>query len=412
MATLSVAVSDTEAVYLYGLGILAHQQAERQYYFHDGLGSVRQMLDSTGQVQTNYAYDPFGVPVVAGDGSNPYQFTGEAWDGEVELLYLRARYYQPETGRFITKDPWAGSVWQPSTLNRYVYVRNDPVNSIDLGGLNGGGGPGGICPECKELMHPYEPSGVPGPGRGPLCPECPDGLPTYNIVDPCAPMLETLGKEYHIHVLNPTAWQLIELTTVLEAVQDLARLMGGSARFRSAMLLVGISKVPLNISSAAWAIPARGFMRVLYFEGASWGDPPELKWQTVHELAHIWDMTKGFRLSNGLMQATGSKYRNGVCQVPFLGEYLAAEWLKDRPPPLNALEDWADSVATYVYPDYAESIPAYRYGPRLISPARWKSVRDQMGVKLRYPVDWIRCFYEPDELLLGFMLPPCRWRLP
>jgi len=144
-ATLPVVVSDTEAVYLYGLDIMAQQQAERQYYFSDGLGSLRHpstglragLLDSAGEVQANYAYDPFGVPVVAGDASNPYQFTGEAWDEEVELLYLRARYYQPETGRFITKDPWAGDVWRPGTLNRYVYVTNNPVNHTDASGMEG-----------------------------------------------------------------------------------------------------------------------------------------------------------------------------------------------------------------------------------------------------------------------------------
>jgi RHS repeat-associated protein len=117
-----VVISDTEAVYLYGLDILAQQQSERLYYAHDGLGSVRQLLDSTGDIETNYAYDPFGVPVVGGDVSNPYQYTGEAWGAEVELLYLRARYYQPEVGRFVTKDPWAGDVWRPGTLNRYAYV--------------------------------------------------------------------------------------------------------------------------------------------------------------------------------------------------------------------------------------------------------------------------------------------------
>jgi RHS repeat-associated protein len=158
-ATLPVVVSDTEAVYLYGLDIIAQQQAERQYYFHDGLGSVRQMLDSTGEVQTSYAYDPFGVPVVAGDSSNPYQFTGEAWDEEVELLYLRARYYQPETGRFITKDPWLGLMARPATLNAYVYVTNDPVNNVDPRGLDGGE-PGGICPECKEMMDECDSDGV------------------------------------------------------------------------------------------------------------------------------------------------------------------------------------------------------------------------------------------------------------
>ena len=138
-ATLPVVISDTEAVYLYGLDIIAQQQSERLYYVHDGLGSVRQLLDSTGEIQTNYAYDPFGVPLVGGDVYNPYQFTGEAWDQEVGLLYLRARYYQPETGRFITKDPWAGDVWRPGTLDGYVYVSSDPVNHRDPTGLQGEG---------------------------------------------------------------------------------------------------------------------------------------------------------------------------------------------------------------------------------------------------------------------------------
>jgi RHS repeat-associated protein len=121
----------------YVLDIIAQQQTERLYYADDALGSVRQLLDSTGEVDTNYAYDPFGVPVVAGDASNPYRFTGEAWDEEVELLNLRARYYQPETGRFVTKDPSGGNLWRPSTLNRYAYVTSNPVNHTDASGLEG-----------------------------------------------------------------------------------------------------------------------------------------------------------------------------------------------------------------------------------------------------------------------------------
>jgi len=136
-ATLPVVISDTEAVYLYGLDILAQQQSERLYYAHDGLGSVRQLLDSTGDIETNYAYDPFGVPLLGGDASNPYQYTGEAWDAEVELLYLRARYYQPEVGRFVTKDPWAGDYDCPGTLNPYAYAGGNPVNRVDPSGLRG-----------------------------------------------------------------------------------------------------------------------------------------------------------------------------------------------------------------------------------------------------------------------------------
>ncbi len=156
-ATLPVVISDTDAVYLYGLDIIAQQevlrrssgQAPRLYYVHDGLGSARQLLDTTGDIETNYAYDPFGVPVVGGDVSNPYRFTGEAWDAEVGLLYLRARYYQPEVGRFISKDPWPGDPSRPGTLNGYPYVLNSPVNYSDPTGLDFTG-PGPACPACGQ----------------------------------------------------------------------------------------------------------------------------------------------------------------------------------------------------------------------------------------------------------------------
>jgi RHS repeat-associated protein len=148
-ATLPVVISDTQAVYLYGLDIIAQQQTERLYYVHDGLGSVRQLVDSTGQIETNYAYDPFGVPLVGGQVYNPYQYTGEAWDAEAELLYLRARYYQPGVGRFVTKDPWAGSRLRPGTWDGYVYVLNSPVNYADPTGLDFTG-PGPACPDCGQ----------------------------------------------------------------------------------------------------------------------------------------------------------------------------------------------------------------------------------------------------------------------
>jgi RHS repeat-associated protein len=153
MATLPVVISDTEAVYLYGLDIIAHQQSQRYYYMHDGLGSVRQLVDSTGEIQPNYAYDPFGVPLVGGEAYNPYQYTGEAWDAEVELLYLRARYYQPEVGRFITRDPWAGDDQRPGTFNGYVYVSNNPVNLVDPRGLNTSDPLGSLLSDPPEVVR-------------------------------------------------------------------------------------------------------------------------------------------------------------------------------------------------------------------------------------------------------------------
>jgi RHS repeat-associated protein len=104
---------------------------------HPSAGLRAGLVDTTGQIETDYAYDPFGVPLVEGEAYNPYQYTGEAWDAEVELLYLRARYYQPEVGRFVTLDRVPGEPERPSTLNHYLYVVDNPVNRVDPSGLEG-----------------------------------------------------------------------------------------------------------------------------------------------------------------------------------------------------------------------------------------------------------------------------------
>jgi hypothetical protein len=95
------------------------------------------------------------------------------------------------------------------------------------------------------------------------------------------------------------------------------------------------------------------------------------------------------------MRATGGRRGRFKWQFPVPFEYEpGGQWQKGRNPPLNALEDWADSVATYVYPDHAESSCPV---PRLISPARWGYVQERMSVQLAYPQHWIPHFYGPEE---------------
>lgn len=199
--------------------------------------------------------------------------------------------------------------------------------------------------------------------------------------------------------MRPGAWRLDDLERVLGAVQDLASLMGDSTRFQSELGGARISRLPRETRFAAVSLPVVG---VMYFESASWDDEWELKWQTVHELAHIWDIRKLFRLSKGLKRATGSKYGSFALRLPIPFEYEpGGKWLRARSAPLNALEDWADSVATYVYPDYAESIPESLGGPRLISPVRWNYVGRHMEVKLPYPIGWDSRFERPEVLAPG-----------
>ena len=202
-----------------------------------------------------------------------------------------------------------------------------------------------------------------------------------------------LAREYGLRVIKAERWTAEETVRLHEAAEELSSLMGGPGRFRRELRRVPIWRTRRRARMAAMAAPLVG---LVFFEGASWRDSPEFKWQTVHELAHVWDICSFYRLSRGLKRATGSNYGRFRWQSPIPFEYEpGGQWLEGRSPPLNALEDWADSVATYVYPSHAESC---RPIPRLISPARWNYVREQMAVRVPYPPQWIQYFYGPEGI--------------
>lgn len=83
-----------------------------------------------------YTYDAYGNTTV-NTGSplnNPYQYNAEYTDSSTGNQYLRARYYDPASGRFLTKDTYLGTVDSPLSRNLYTYVRNNPLNLIDPSG--------------------------------------------------------------------------------------------------------------------------------------------------------------------------------------------------------------------------------------------------------------------------------------
>lgn len=108
------------------------------YYVLDHLRSVIGLVNDAGQLVAGYRYDPWGN-VIATSGSNPglanpLRFAGQVWDAESGLYYLRARYYDPALGRFISRDLLHTSL---SARNAYAYVDNNPVNATDTQGLWG-----------------------------------------------------------------------------------------------------------------------------------------------------------------------------------------------------------------------------------------------------------------------------------
>ena len=125
------------AYYVYGMGLISKiTPANESYFYHfDGLGSTVAITDSSGNVVNKYAYDEHGKVLNQEEAiPNPFKYVGRygVMDEGNGLLYMRARYYDPEIGRFISKDPigFAGG-----DLNLYAYVGNNPVNFVDPSGL-------------------------------------------------------------------------------------------------------------------------------------------------------------------------------------------------------------------------------------------------------------------------------------
>jgi RHS repeat-associated protein len=89
-------------------------------------------------VVNGYDYDVFGaLRDSSGSQDNDFTFAGEQVDGSTGLQYLRARYYDADTGRFVSRDARPGSKWYPPGTNRYVYSLNNPTRLVDPSGHGG-----------------------------------------------------------------------------------------------------------------------------------------------------------------------------------------------------------------------------------------------------------------------------------
>ncbi|NLF33280.1 MAG: hypothetical protein GX591_20640, partial [Planctomycetes bacterium] len=110
----------------------------------DGHGSTRLLSDFSGTIQAHYAYSAYGLelPVDTAPPAQPalwttdLRFSGEWTDADTTgLQYLRERYFDCAAGRFVSTDPWAGSMREPQSLHKYLYCHGDPVNHVDPSGF-------------------------------------------------------------------------------------------------------------------------------------------------------------------------------------------------------------------------------------------------------------------------------------
>ncbi|MCP3994449.1 MAG: hypothetical protein GY722_05205 [bacterium] len=109
-----------------------HPTEGRAYYLFDALGSVVDLTTPAGALLAQYQWDAWGnLRSSTETAANPFGFTGHEMDGEAGLIYARARFYDPVTGRFLSHDPAAGEPSNPPSLHRYLYAYQNPTVYVD-----------------------------------------------------------------------------------------------------------------------------------------------------------------------------------------------------------------------------------------------------------------------------------------
>jgi RHS repeat-associated protein len=138
--TVSGGATNFSKAYTYGLSLISYRDsgATLRFYGYDGHGSVRFWMGQGGAIRDTYVYDGYGTLVCSNltttTATNNYLYCGEQFDPDLGFYYLRARYLNPQTGRFWTMDTYEGDNEDPLTLHKYLYAHGNPVDGADPSG--------------------------------------------------------------------------------------------------------------------------------------------------------------------------------------------------------------------------------------------------------------------------------------
>jgi RHS repeat-associated protein len=136
-------VQTTQTIFYYydtdGTLIGFNLNLEDYFYINNIQGDITGIVDVDGNVIVKYDYDSYGNIISCDPDSgfeyvieaNAYTYRGYRYDSEIRMYYLNSRYYNPDTGRFISSDAILGAEGEILSTNMYTYCQNDPVNNID-----------------------------------------------------------------------------------------------------------------------------------------------------------------------------------------------------------------------------------------------------------------------------------------
>ena len=184
------------------------------------------MTDAGGNVRARYAYDPYGrQTLVSGDVSADFGFAGMFWSSEASLSLTRFRAYDPNLGRWLSRDPLENAELSEGP-NLYAYVRNDPVNLVDLSGKSWG--------PFWQIVTSVENSGAAPFGPG------------------AATSTAAAEEEEVLTLMNPSEETLLQLATKLPNAGGLVGNLGvvGGGTVRSAGFL-GTGCTPAVVAASA-----------------------------------------------------------------------------------------------------------------------------------------------------------------
>jgi len=162
--TMPLLLAAGSTYYIYGPGGVPIEQLTSstvQYFHQDAYGSTRLLTDNSGSVVASYTYDPYGnLKARTGTTDTPIRWNGQYQDTETGLYYLRARYYDPTSAQFLSRDPIEQLTQQP-----YQYGHGSPLNEWDPSGLGcGWTSPWDCAGQALDFVH--DASGYVATGAG------------------------------------------------------------------------------------------------------------------------------------------------------------------------------------------------------------------------------------------------------
>ena len=183
--------------YVHGEGVdepLAMEDGTGQSFLHtDALGSLVKVTDAAGTLTLVRRYDVWGR-LEAGASEPGYAFTGREWDPEIGLYYYRARYYDPQSARFLAEDPLGFR----ADANFYRYAGDRPSGSTDPYGLQ-------ECPNCSPSQTDAARQGQATVCRLALKSRCAATLAKYGLID-CFARLCTKPPTYACSRFSGREW--------------------------------------------------------------------------------------------------------------------------------------------------------------------------------------------------------------